>query len=62
MRRNADVNVAPCTVQGRVTGPALPARARILTGAESDTAAALARRIALLHCGSSRGITGAKDS
>jgi len=50
MRRNADVDVAPCTVRGRVTGPTVPARVRILTGAESDTAAAaLARRFPLLH-------------
>jgi PPOX class probable F420-dependent enzyme len=40
MRRNADVEVAPSTVRGRVTGPAVPARARILAGAESDAAAA----------------------
>jgi PPOX class probable F420-dependent enzyme len=50
MRRNADVDVAPCTVRGRVTGPTVPARARILAGAESDTAAAaLARLFPLLH-------------
>jgi uncharacterized protein len=50
MRRNADVEVAPSTIRGRVTGPTVAARARILTGAESDAAAAaLAHRFPFFH-------------
>jgi PPOX class probable F420-dependent enzyme len=39
VRNDARVEVAPCTVRGRVTGPAIPARARILEGPESAHAA-----------------------
>jgi uncharacterized protein len=34
IRRNGQVNVAPCTVDGRVTGAWVPAAARELTGEE----------------------------
>ncbi len=50
MRRNADVEVAPSTLRGRVTGPGVPARARVLAGSESETAAtALAHKYPLMH-------------
>jgi PPOX class probable F420-dependent enzyme len=32
LRRNPQVEVAPCTTRGRATGPAVRARARILAG------------------------------
>src|SRR4051794_24840917 len=38
MRRCADVEIAPCTVRGRVAGAALRASARILAGEESARA------------------------
>lgn len=41
LRRNPRVEIAPCTLRGRVTGPALAATARILAGAESAHAARL---------------------
>jgi PPOX class probable F420-dependent enzyme len=46
LRRRTEVEVAPCTLRGRVTGPSVPARARILTGAESRAAG---RRLAARH-------------
>lgn len=46
LRRNPDVEVAPCTVRGRVTGEAVPARARVLDGAEAD---AVARALTANH-------------
>jgi PPOX class probable F420-dependent enzyme len=50
MRRNADVEVAPSTLRGRATGPSVPARARVLAGSESETAAtALAHKYPLMH-------------
>jgi uncharacterized protein len=50
MRRSHDVEIAPCTVRGRVTGPAMRATARILAGEESVRAArALAEKYPLLH-------------
>jgi hypothetical protein len=39
MRRNPYVAIAPCTIRGRVTGPTVHARARILQGDESARAA-----------------------
>jgi uncharacterized protein len=30
IRNNPEVRIAPCTVRGRMTGPELPARVRIL--------------------------------
>ncbi|MGH9244940.1 MAG: PPOX class F420-dependent oxidoreductase [Acidimicrobiales bacterium] len=50
MRRNPYVEVAPSTMRGRVTGPALAARARVLEGEESNAVArALARKYPLAH-------------
>jgi uncharacterized protein len=50
MRNNPEVQVAPSTVRGRVTGETRVARARILTGEESDAAGrALARKYPILH-------------
>lgn len=44
LRRNPEVRVAPCTVRGTPTGPALAARARALEGDEARIAARLLRR------------------
>ena len=50
LRRNPDVTIAPSTVRGRPTGPAIHARARLLGGVEAQRAArALARKHPLLH-------------
>lgn len=50
LRNFPDVRVAPCTLRGRPTGPAVPASARLLTGAEAEHARALlARRYPVLH-------------
>ena len=50
IRANADVEIAPCGVRGRVTGPMLRATARILHGNESDeAAAAIAAKYPFLH-------------
>jgi uncharacterized protein len=50
LRRNPAVTIAPSTVRGKVTGPALHARARLLGGEEAARAArALARKHPLLH-------------
>lgn len=50
MWRDPHVTVARCTVRGRVTGPAVDARARILNGEEAELAAErLARRWPFLH-------------
>lgn len=46
LRRNPAVEVAPCTVRGRVTGESVPARARVLEGAEAD---AVARALTAAH-------------
>ena len=47
LRRNPDVEVAPATIRGKPTGPALPARARLLT--DDDEARAAARALAKRH-------------
>jgi PPOX class probable F420-dependent enzyme len=48
--RDPHVTVAPCTSRGRVTGPTVEARARILTGEEAELAAEqLGRRWPVLH-------------
>ena len=39
LRNNPDVEVAPSTMRGKPTGPAIRARARLLTGDEAKTAA-----------------------
>jgi hypothetical protein len=44
IRRNPRVEIAPCTLRGRPTGPALPAVARRLEGDEARTAARALRR------------------
>ena len=50
IRNNPEVEVAPSTVGGRPTGPAIHARARVLDGAESKYAAELlARKYPILH-------------
>ena len=46
IRNNPDVEVAPSTIRGQVTGEARPARARILSG---DEAAAVGRALARKH-------------
>lgn len=50
MWRDPRVEVAPCTLRGRVTGPAVAARSRILTGIEAEEARArLAAAFPLVH-------------
>ena len=50
MRNNPDVLVAPSTVRGRATGPAIDARSRLLEGDEARHAArAIARRQPILQ-------------
>jgi uncharacterized protein len=50
LRHNANVEIAPATLRGKVTGPAVAARATLLTGAQAQFAArALARRHRLLQ-------------
>lgn len=44
IRRNGKVRVAPCTIRGRVTGPAIEATARVLPESESTTPRLLLRR------------------
>ncbi len=44
IRNNPEVTIAPCTARGRPTGPAMTARARILTGQESTRAGRLLAR------------------
>jgi uncharacterized protein len=38
IRNNPQVRIAPCTVRGTVTGPELPAQARVLPAEDSDIA------------------------
>lgn len=50
LANNPEVEIAPSTVRGKATGPALRARAELLKGAEAEHAAqALARKHRLLH-------------
>jgi uncharacterized protein len=50
IRNNPEVEVAPSTVGGRPTGPAIRARARVLGGDESEYAAQmLALKYPILH-------------
>jgi uncharacterized protein len=50
LRNNPEVQVAPCTLRGRPTGPAVHARAILLDGVPAHLAAqALARRHRLLQ-------------
>ena len=50
LRHTAAVEVAPSSIRGRARGPAFPAEAHLLTGADSDHAARLiAARHPVLH-------------
>jgi PPOX class probable F420-dependent enzyme len=50
IRRNPDVTIAPSTARGVPTGPAISARARVLSGEEEATATrALTRKYPILH-------------
>jgi PPOX class probable F420-dependent enzyme len=50
LRNFPDVRVAPCTLRGRPTGPAVPGTARLLSGPEAEHARTLlARRHPVLH-------------
>ena len=50
IRENPEVKVAPSTVSGRPTGPAIRARARVLEGGEAEYAAKLlASKYPVLH-------------
>src|SRR6266567_2341971 len=50
MRRNDEVEIAPCTVRGRVTGSAMRATTRVLNGDESERAGrALVEKYPFLH-------------
>jgi PPOX class probable F420-dependent enzyme len=50
VRRTPACELAPCTMRGRQTGPALHVRGRILEGEEAKAAArALARKYPILH-------------
>jgi hypothetical protein len=50
LRNNPQVDVAPSTLRGEPTGPAIQARASLLVGAQAGIAAkALARRHRVLH-------------
>jgi PPOX class probable F420-dependent enzyme len=50
LANNPDVEVAPATLRGEPTGPAIPARAALLSGADARLAArALARRHRVLQ-------------
>jgi uncharacterized protein len=50
MRNNPEVEIAPSTTLGKPTGPAIHARATVLSGAEAAHAArVLARKYPILH-------------
>lgn len=50
IRHNPHVTVAPSTFRGDPTGPAFPARARVLHGADAERAArALGHRYPIIH-------------
>jgi PPOX class probable F420-dependent enzyme len=50
IRRNPNVTIAPSTARGAPTGPAISARARVLSGEEAAHAARLlARKYPILH-------------
>ncbi|GAA1208552.1 PPOX class F420-dependent oxidoreductase [Pseudonocardia alaniniphila] len=50
MRNNPEVEIAPCTMKGTPIGPAMHARARLLTGEDAVRAArALAGKYPFLH-------------
>jgi PPOX class probable F420-dependent enzyme len=63
IRRNSEVEIAPSTIRGRVTGPAMRARARILDGDEAARAGRARRRsIPSYTAGSSPRTTAARGS
>lgn len=50
IRRNPVIEIAPCTMRGRPTGPAMQAQARILAEPDAIIAAeALARKYPVMH-------------
>jgi hypothetical protein len=50
LRNNANVEIAPCTMRGKATGPAIRAQMRLLSGDEARSAArALTRKHRILH-------------
>jgi PPOX class probable F420-dependent enzyme len=50
IRNNPEVEIAPSTMRGEPTGPAIQARARVLSGSESEYAGrALARKYPILQ-------------
>jgi uncharacterized protein len=50
IRNNPEVGVAPSTLRGKPTGPAIKARARVLSGSESEYAGqAIARKHPILQ-------------
>jgi PPOX class probable F420-dependent enzyme len=50
IRNNPTVEIAPSTVRGKPTGPAIGARARVLGGSESDHAShALNKKYPIVH-------------
>lgn len=50
IRRNPVIEIAPCTMRGRPTGPAMQAQARILAEPDATIAAeALARKYPVMH-------------
>jgi len=50
MRNDPEVEIAPSTFRGKVTGPAMRARARVLSGAQSERARKLlARKYPFIH-------------
>jgi PPOX class probable F420-dependent enzyme len=50
LRNNANVEIAPCTMRGKPTGPAIRAQMRLLSGDEAKTAAkAIARKHRILQ-------------
>jgi PPOX class probable F420-dependent enzyme len=50
IRNNPEVQLAPSTVRGKPTGPAIQARARVLGGSESEYAGqAIARKYPILQ-------------
>jgi len=50
IRNNPEVEIAPSTVRGKVTGPPMKARARVLAGGEAQHAAqVIVRKYPILH-------------
>lgn len=50
IRNDGRVSICPCTIRGRPTGPAVDARARLLSGQEAEYAGHLmARKYPIVH-------------